>query len=94
MPTKFLLFAGASFLALGLAAPAFADPPASPPGQEKVDVCHLPPGNPDNVQFITVGSPAAAKGHNVGGDPRGGANHTDPEEFDGDECNEGGGELP
>ena len=34
MPTKFLLFAGASILALGLAGPAFAEPPETPPGQE------------------------------------------------------------
>lgn len=27
-------------------------------GTAKVDICHLPPGNPENVQRITVGSPA------------------------------------
>jgi hypothetical protein len=27
-------------------------------GVEKVDICHLPPGNPTNIQRITVGAPA------------------------------------
>jgi hypothetical protein len=27
-------------------------------GTVKVDICHLPPGNTENVQRITVGSPA------------------------------------
>lgn len=27
-------------------------------GTVKVDICHLPPGNPENAQHITVGSPA------------------------------------
>ena len=28
-------------------------------GQEKELVCHVPPGNPDNVQLIIVAPPAA-----------------------------------
>jgi len=27
-------------------------------GQEKVTICHVPPGNPDNAHEITVGAPA------------------------------------
>ncbi|MCH8165480.1 MAG: filamentous hemagglutinin N-terminal domain-containing protein [Planctomycetes bacterium] len=27
-------------------------------GQEKVTICHIPPGNPDNAHTITVGAPA------------------------------------
>ena len=27
-------------------------------GTTKVDVCHIPPGNPDNAHTITVGAPA------------------------------------
>ena len=27
-------------------------------GQPKVTICHVPPGNPDNAHFITVGEPA------------------------------------
>jgi len=27
-------------------------------GQEKVTICHIPPGNPDNAHEITVGAPA------------------------------------
>jgi len=93
MPTKFMLLAGASILMLGLASPAFADPPAPPPGKEKVVVCHEPPGNRPNVQIITVGSPAAAKGHNVDGAADPDRSHLDPEEVDCDgESNGGGGE--
>jgi hypothetical protein len=29
-------------------------------GVTKVDVCHIPPGNPENAHTITVGSPAVA----------------------------------
>ena len=32
--------------------PAFAE------GQEKLTICHEPPGNPDNAHAITVGKPA------------------------------------
>jgi hypothetical protein len=27
-------------------------------GTIKVDICHVPPGNTENIQYITVGSPA------------------------------------
>jgi hypothetical protein len=27
-------------------------------GQQKVTICHVPPGNPDNAHEITVGAPA------------------------------------
>jgi hypothetical protein len=30
------------------------------PGTTKVDVCHIPPGDPDNAHTITIGSPAVA----------------------------------
>jgi len=75
MPTKFLLFAGASVLALGLAAPAFADPPED----KKVPVCHVPPGNPEQAHVINVGVAAATKGHNVDGEADPDRKHLDPE---------------
>ncbi len=34
------------------------DSDAGGPGVPKVTICHIPPGNPDNPQTITVGSPA------------------------------------
>jgi hypothetical protein len=40
----------AGYASVGMAAPA-----------PKVAICHLPPGNPTNVQGITVGAPAALK---------------------------------
>ena len=27
-------------------------------GEEKVTICHIPPGNPDNAHTIVVGAPA------------------------------------
>jgi hypothetical protein len=42
-------------LALIVAAPATQ---AGGRGQEKVTICHIPPGNPDNAHEITVGAPA------------------------------------
>jgi hypothetical protein len=27
-------------------------------GQDKVTICHVPPGNPENAQTITIGFPA------------------------------------
>ena len=42
-------------LALVVAAPATQ---AQGGGQEKVTICHVPPGNPDNAHTITVGAPA------------------------------------
>jgi hypothetical protein len=41
----------------GRASAASADNEAAG-GVEKVDICHRPPGNPTNVQRITVGAPA------------------------------------
>ena len=39
-------------------------------GVEKVTICHIPPGNPENAHEITVGAPAVpahlAHGDNVG----------------------------
>ena len=39
-------------------------------GVEKVTICHIPPGNPDNAHEITVGAPAVpahlAHGDNIG----------------------------
>jgi len=29
-------------------------------GEEKVTICHVPPGNPANVQIITIGESAVA----------------------------------
>lgn len=40
----------AGYVSVGMAAPA-----------PKVTICHLPPGNPGNVQVITVGAPAVPK---------------------------------
>jgi hypothetical protein len=34
---------------------------------EKVDICHKPPGNPENIQFISVG-PDAVPAHLAHGD--------------------------
>lgn len=31
---------------------------ASVSAVEKTDICHLPPGNPENVQYISIGDPA------------------------------------
>jgi hypothetical protein len=45
---SFAMIAG--YASVGMAAPA-----------PKVAICHLPPGNPANVQGITVGAPAALK---------------------------------
>jgi len=42
--------------------PKSTDPPTDPAtdgnGKEKVTICHIPPGNPDNAHTITVGEPA------------------------------------
>jgi hypothetical protein len=40
-----------------LAGVAIAPAPAQS-GQEKVNICHIPPGNPDNAHTIVVGAPA------------------------------------
>lgn len=49
---------GATALLLTMLVPAIA---AAGPGQRKVTICHVPPGNPDNAHTITVGEPAAKK---------------------------------
>jgi len=36
-------------------------------GESKVSICHLPPGNPSNVQYITVGA-SAVPAHQAHGD--------------------------
>ncbi len=36
-------------------------------GEEKVTICHFPPGNPANVQILTIG--ASAVPHHVGNHP-------------------------
>ena len=33
-------------------------PAAAGAGEEKVTICHIPPGNPDNAHTVTVGAPA------------------------------------
>ena len=69
-----------AMLVLGLTAMVMTTPTsvqADP--QEKVTICHVPPGNPENAHTITVGFPAlVAHFANHGGDSFG-------------EC-EGGGE--
>ena len=52
-------------------------------GQEKVIICHEPPGNPANAHEITVGSPAGEAHANHGN-----ADHT----ADGDDLGVGCGE--
>ena len=65
--------AAGGILAGGLA-PALADPGN---GQEKVTICHQPPGNPANAHEITVGSPAG-DAHANHGNPVHTANGDDP----------------
>ena len=48
-------------------------------GQDKVTICHFPPGNPDNAHTIVVGAPAVPAHLELHGDTLG-------------ECGEGGGE--
>lgn len=43
-----------AFIALVALPPA----PAQGGGVEKVTICHIPPGNPENAHTITVGAPA------------------------------------
>jgi hypothetical protein len=40
---------------LGLVA---SQPGAAGAGQDKVTICHIPPGNPENAHTIVVGAPA------------------------------------
>lgn len=47
------------------------DPPAPPDGASgKVDLCHVPPGNPDNAHAISVGA-SALESHLSHGDAEG-----------------------
>ena len=39
-------------------------------GADDVEICHIPPGNPDNEQTITIGAPAL-KAHLAHGDDLG-----------------------
>ncbi len=41
-----------------LAGVAASQPAAAGAGEEKVTICHIPPGNPDNAHTIVVGAPA------------------------------------
>jgi hypothetical protein len=36
---------------------------AAAPREDKVSVCHVPPGNPSNAHWITVGATAAEGAH-------------------------------
>ena len=36
-------------------------------GEEHLTICHFPPGNPENVQIITIGSSAVP--HHIGNHP-------------------------
>jgi hypothetical protein len=44
-------------LALTVAGGLFTSQPARA-GEEKVEICHIPPGNPENAHAIYVGAPA------------------------------------
>lgn len=58
-----------------------------PEDDEGVEVCHRPPGNPDNAHTITVGAPAV-KAHLAHGDYEGaceGDDDNDPPDADGDD---------
>lgn len=53
-------------------------------GEEKVTICHYPPGNPSNVQVITVGASAvpahiAQHGDQVYSEVQGGGNDQCPQ---------------
>ncbi len=52
-----LILIAATSLFLGTSV-AFAGGNGNGNGTVKVDVCHIPPGNPDNAHTITVGEPA------------------------------------
>jgi hypothetical protein len=69
-----------------VAAPAAATAAASVPevdggvtaqGVEKVTICHVPPGNPENAHTITVGSPAVPA-HMAHGDSEGACTEPSP----------------
>jgi len=50
--------------------PPAPDPPIDDNGKNKITICHVPPGNPDNAHTITVGEPAViahvAHGDSIG----------------------------
>lgn len=56
--------------------------------EDKVEVCHVPPGNPDAAHLITVGAPAVPA-HMAHGDTESCDDDESPE--DGDEENPGSG---
>ena len=64
-------------LSMTLLAAVAASQPANA-GADKVTVCHIPPGNPENAHTIVVG-PTAVPAHLAHGDTLG-------------ECGSGGGE--
>ena len=43
---------------LALAGLVASQPGAAGAGQDKVTICHIPPGNPANAHTIVVGAPA------------------------------------
>lgn len=61
---------GATALLLTMLVPAIASAGKRGNGQDKVTICHVPPGNPDNAHTITVGKPAV-KAHLAHGDSLG-----------------------
>ncbi|HEY7409913.1 MAG TPA: hypothetical protein VII13_04175 [Vicinamibacteria bacterium] len=50
---------------------------ANAQGVEKVTICHVPPGNPENAHTITVGSPAVPA-HMAHGDSEGACTEPSP----------------
>ena len=64
-----------------LVASLFVAVSASPvqAGEDKVEVCHIPPGNPENTHVIVVGA-SAVPAHLAHGDSANTSNSTD---FDG-----------
>ena len=48
-------------------------------GVEKVTICHIPPGNPENAHTITVGAPAVEAHVTQHGDSIGECEETPPE---------------
>lgn len=57
--------------------------PASAAKQEKVTICHVPPGNPDNAHTIIVGAPSVPA-HLAHGDFVGACDDDDDGGDDGD----------
>jgi hypothetical protein len=71
IPTAAVLVLSAMLATPGLAAvPAYAggdDKDDKKKDNDKVTICHFPPGNPDNAHTITIGKPAL-KAHLAHGD--------------------------